>query len=279
MNNNKEGSQNSNNNEKTMPPKFGEVEVFRKINEVKFLYIDEELLLHAVPAETVTQFLKDPELPNNMRFELVTLLPGFKKVTEHCNQKIKDLKRIKKEPKGFHIPSEADIPLEIKEKLFFGVIETNKVPKDILDKIVVTTLTEDDYIKPQEGDQLDWLSFMLPDGKVFPYTILGDNVLSGYGFPVGLYTKGDEDVDPASVKHIHYEDPKTKRLKKGIYFEVYEGPGPKGPGGFNGIIVEEGKPIIIINTMKNEAYFVNADESKKGINCKDLSRAQFTVVG
>ena len=274
---NKNNSKN-NDNELRVPLQIGEaVEVFRKVRQEKFLYIDKDLLLQAAPLETVMQALKDPALSKDSRLELVSLLSGFKETTNHCNEKIKDLKRIKKEPKGFHIPNEADIPFDIKEKLSFGVIETNKISKEILDRIVVTTLTEDDYMKPQKGDKLDWLSFMIPDGKVFPYTILGDNVLSAYGYPIGLYTKGDEDINPKSIKNIHYQDPKTKKIKKGIYFEVYEGPGPKGSGGFNGIIIEEGKPIIIINTIKNEAYFINVEESMKGLAGKELITSIFTA--
>lgn len=268
------------NNEKVMPPQLGEAsKIFRKLSQPKFLYIDNDLLLQAFPKEIIMETLKLSELPNQLRFELTSIVPMFNEATDHCNKEIRNLNRFVISPKGFHIPPGAEIDIEIQEKIIKGEIALNKIPQDVLEKIIVKNLTEDDFIKPQKGDKLDWLSFMIPDGKVFLYTILGDNVLSGYGLPIGLYTKGDEDVDPGSIKHVHYIDPRQKGFTKGIYFEVYEGPGHLGPGGINGIIVEESKPIIIINTNKKEAYFVNVSESKKGFGRKDLMTSVVNVVG
>jgi len=246
---------------------------------VKFLYINNELLLRAFPSDTITNVVNDFDIKNDNKVELNSLLPSFEQITEHCNEKIRDLKRIKCEPKGIHIPKGSNIPLELVQKISDGEILFEKLPCDVQEQLVLETLTKDDCIKPQEGDKLDWLNFMIPDGKVFPYTILPGGELNRIGFPVGLYTKGNEDVSYRSIKNIFYKDPISGKVVKGIYFEVYEGPGPLGEGGINGVIVESNKPVIIINTDKSEAYFLNVNESTKGLGGIDLLPEKLQVVG
>ena len=264
---------------KLMIPKLKKaLSVFHELKSVKFLYIKDDLLLEAVPKDVIKEALNKPEIPLLVKFELILLMNSFNKVTNVFNKQIEKLHRIRKGPIGFHLPNDSGIEIELAIKILNGTLELSNFPKGIFEKIIVKNLTNEDYVKPQYGNKLNWLNFMIPDGKVFPYTILPDNSFTEYGFPVGLYTKGDENVDPASIKNIYYEDPKTKRVTKGIYFEVYEGPGDKGTGGINGIIVEEGKPIVIINTHKNEAYFVNVKDKIKSVPCNNLIESRFATI-
>lgn len=265
---------------KFMIPKLKKaLSVFHELKSVKFLYVNSSLLLEALPKDVIKEALNEPDLPLLVKFELILLMNSFDKVTNVFNKQIEKLNRIRKEPVGFHIPSNSGIETELAISILNGKVRLSDFPKNIFEKIIIKILTCEDYIKPQRGDKLNWLNFMIPDGKVFPYTILPDNAFSEYGFPVGLYTKGNEGVAPASIKNVYYEDPKTKRVTKGIYFEVYEGQGNKGPGGVNGIIVEEGKPIVIINTNKNEAYFVNINKKTKSLPCNGLIEPKFAIVG
>lgn len=265
---------------KLIPPDLGKaVRVFSKIHRLKFLYINSDLLLCAAPKDTMMKILKSPDVENSIKFQIVTMMSSFDIVTNHCNDVIKDLKRIKVKINGLHVSNNSIVPSDIIFKLCAEEIKLNELPNDIQEKLIVQSLTNEDYIKPQQGNVLDWLSFMIPDGKVFPYTILSDNALCGYGYPIGLYTKGDEDIDPGSIKNIYYKDPKIQDIKKGIYFEVYEGPGAKGIGGVNGIIVEGNKPIIIINTDKKEAYFINVEESTKNLSEMALPLKTLEVMG
>ncbi len=264
---------------KLMIPKLKKaLSVFHELKSVKFLYVNNNLLLEAAPKDVIKEALNDPDLPLLVKFELVLLMNSFDKVTSSFNKQIEMLHRIRKVPIGFHTPNDSGIETELANSILNGNIGLSNFPKGIFEKIIIKNLTCEDYIKPQKGDKLNWLNFMIPDGKVFPYTILPDNAFSEYGFPIGLYTKGNEDINPASIKNVYYEDPKTKRITKGVYFEVYEGPGEKGQGGVNGIIVEEGKPIIIINTHKNEAYFVNVNEKIKDLRCNGLIEPKFAMV-
>ena len=240
-------------NKLKIPPKLKDaLKAFSRTSSEKFLFIDDDLLLEAAPKSTMEKTLdKSDVIAWILKFELDFLIKSFDKITKLCNEKIENLKRIKIKPKGFYIPENSDIPKALVEDIKNGSIELSKLSGDLFDKIILKSITSEDYIKPEKGNDLHWLNFMVPDGKVFPYTILPDNILSKYGFPTGLYTKGDEDFNPQSIKNIYYIDPKTLKVTRGIYFEVYEGPGPEGKGGINGIIVEEGKPLIIINTKKN----------------------------
>lgn len=246
---------------------------------VRFLYFNEKLLLDAAPVKFIMQALKDPDLPSQVKYELVSLNSGFNTITKHCNKEIKDLKRIIVEPKGLYLSNNNFIPQNIIDGLLKCKLKLASLPKEVQEKIIVNNLTSDDVMKPQKGENLDWLSFMLPDGKVFPYTILPENILSKYGFPIGLYTKGDEDVNPKSIKYVYYSDPITTILTKGVYFEVYEGPGPKGAGGINGVIVDAKKTLVIINTNKQEAYFVNVKESRKGLYVQDFTQKGLMITG
>ncbi len=264
---------------KLMIPKLKQaLSVFHELKSVKFLYIRSDLLLEAAPKDVIKETLNKPEIPLLVKFELALLMNSFDKVTNVFNKQIEKLNKLRKEPVGFHIPNNSGIEAELAMKISNGTLELNNFPKGTFEKIIVKNLTNADYIKPQKGDKLNWLNFMIPDGKVFPYTILTDNAFSEYGFPVGLYTKGNEDINPKSIKNVYYEDPKTKRITKGIYFEVYEGPGDKGPGGINGIIMEDDKPIVIINTHKNEAYFVNIKDKIKSIPSNGLIEPKFATV-
>ena len=265
---------------KTLPPAPNKPsDELSKTDARKFLYFDTGLLLQAIPKERIISTFSDSDISNVTQQESRELLTIFNKMTDHCNEKIKDLKRISLEPKGFHIPTLADIPQDLLKEITEGRIDLKELPKGIHEKIILQSLTKEDYIKPVNGDKLDWLSFMIPDGKVFPYTILAESILNRYGFPTGLYTKGNEDINPLSIKHICYIDPKTKKLTTGVYFEVLEGPGPLGPGGINGIIVEDGKPIVIINTNKKEAYIINANKNTKDLQNINLLTSELTVVG
>ena len=273
-----------NKNSRLLPPIAAKVihEIVSKVtaSAVKFLFLNDELLLDATPKKSIVGALKDPNVPGEARFALSVLLRNIDEITKHCNKEIKDLKRIKVKPKGLHVPNAQFLPQEIIQKITNNdVIDFTAYSNEVKDKAVLNTLTEEDIIKPQKGDKLDWLSFMIPDGKVFPYTILPENALSVHGFPIGLYTKGDEDVDPASIKHIYYEDPRIKKIVKGIYFEVYEGPGPKGPGGINGLIVPADNPLVIINHKRKEAYFINDEKSKQGLQKKDLTNDSLMISG
>lgn len=264
---------------KFMIPKLKKaLSVFHELKSVKFLYVNSSLLLEALPKDIIKEALNKPDPPLLIKFELILLMNSFDKVTNVFNKQIEKLNRIRKEPVGFHIPDNSGVEAELAMRILNGTLELNNFPKGTFEKIIVKNLTGEDYIKPQKGDKLNWLNFMIPDGKVFLYTILPDNVFSEYGFPVGLYTKGNEDINPKSIKNVYYEDPKTKRVTKGIYFEVYEGPGDKGPGGINGIIMEDDKPIVIINTHKNEAYFVNVNDKTKNLPCNGLIESKFAMV-
>lgn len=264
---------------KFMIPKLKKaLSVFHELKSIKFLYINSALLLEAAPKNVIKEALNKPDLPLLVKFELVLLMNSFDKVTGAFNKQIERLNRIRKGATGFHIPKNSGIETELASNILNGKLELSNFPKGIFEKTIVKNLTCEDYVKPQKGDKLNWLNFMIPDGKVFPYTILPDNAFSEYGFPIGLYTKGNESIDPTSIKNVYYEDPRTKRITKGVYFEVYEGPGDKGPGGVNGILVEEGKPIIIINTSKNEAYFVNVNEKTKSLPCNSLIEPKFAMV-
>ncbi len=268
-----------NNNKPISQELSSAVKSFRKINRVKFLYINNELLLKAFPSDTIASVMGGFDITSDNKIELNAFLPLFDQITEHCNKRIRNLKRIKCEPKGIHLPKNANIPLELVLKIVNGGILFEKLPCDVQEQLVLENLTKDDCIKPQEGDKLDWLNFMIPDGKIFPYTILTGGELNRIGFPVGLYTKGNEDVSYKSIKNIFYKDPISGKVVKGIYFEVYEGPGPLGEGGINGVIVESNKPVIIINTDKSEAYFLNVNESTKGLGGIDLLPEKLQVVG
>ena len=271
--------QNYSGDNKEIVTKLGSaLKVFRKISGVKFLYIDDDLLLKAVPTETMVEAINNPQIPGFLKNEMKKLVNKFGEVVDHCNKQMNGLKKIKKELKGTHVPGGSDIEKGIAEKIVTGELVLENLSEDICEKVILKTLTADDYIKPARGNKLDWLNFMVPDGKVFPYTILAENALSSFGFPVGLYTKDDEDIDPASIKHIYYKDPKTKKVTKGTYFEVYEGPGPKGDGGINGVIVKEVTPVIIINHKRKEAYFVNVDEGKKGLVDGPLPTSRFETL-
>ncbi len=263
------------NNEQTVPPLPNKSS--NKLNSMQFLYFGKDLLLQATPKETIMSSLDKSDLTGAIKFMACTVLPGFDEITNHCNKKIKDLKRIQIEPRGFHVPSSANVSKDSLKQIVEGNVDLKDM-NNFCERIAVKSLNEDDYTKPVKGGTVSWLSFMIPDGKVFPYTILQDSALSKYGFPIGLYTEGNEDIDPSSIKHVYYVDPRTQKLMKGVYFEVLEGPGPKGSGGVNGIIVEEGKPLVIINNTRKEAYFVNVNESAKGPRI-DLLSSQLTVVG
>jgi len=266
-------------NEKEIVTKLGSaLKVFRKISGIKFLYIDDDLLLKAVPTETMAEAINNPQIPWFLKDDMKKLTKRLGSVVDHCNKQVDGLKRIKKELKGTHVPGDSNISKDLTIKISTGELVLEDLPEDVYAQIVLKTLTMDDYIKPTRGKKLDWLNFMVPDGKVFPYTILTENALSSFGFPVGLYTKDDEDVDPESIKRIYYEDPKTKKITKGTYFEVYEGPGLKGGGGINGVIVKEVAPVIIINHKRKEAYFVNVDESKKGLVDGPLPTSRFETL-
>lgn len=250
------------------------------LKRIDFVYLNKDLLFDAAPKDFIIEALKNPKVPTQTKFELAALLSAFNEVTNNLNIEIKDFKRLIIEPKGLHLSSKDCLPdIMIEAILNTRVSEISKLTKDVLDNIVLRTLTEEDYIQPQQGDKLHWLSFMIPDGKVFPYTILRENVLSKYGFPIGLYTKGNEDVDPNSVKYLFYEDPLTKKIMKGIYFEVHEGPGSKGPGGINGITSPVEKPLVIINHLRKEAYFVNFKERAKMPSLSKLISDKFSVIG
>ncbi|MBI1857501.1 MAG: hypothetical protein HYR97_00045 [Candidatus Melainabacteria bacterium] len=266
-------------NEKEIVTKLGSaLKVFRKISGVKFLYIDDDLLLKAVPTETITEAINNPKIPWILKSEMKKLVSKLGEVVDYCNKQVNGLKRIKKELKGIHVPYDSNLSKDLTIKISVGELVLEDLPEELHEKVILKSLTTDDYIKPARGEKLDWLNFMVPDGKVFPYTILAENALSSFGFPVGLYTKGDEDVDPESIKRIYYEDPKTKKVIKGTYFEVYEGPGSKGDGGINGVIVKETIPVIIINHKRKEAYFVNVDESKKGLVDGPLPTSRFETL-
>lgn len=243
--------------------------------QMAFLYFNDDLLLEAAPSKLIMQAVSDPHLPAQNKYELTALITGFNGIVKHCNKEIKDLKRIRIEPCGLHVPNDQTLPVtkDLDE------LKLKSLPKKIQEKIILKSLTKEDIIKPQKGENLDWLSFMIPDGKVYPYTILPTNVLSKYGFPIGLYTKGDEDVNPKSIKHVYYIDPETMVLSKGVYFEVYEGSGPKGPGGINGVIVPANKPLVIINNRRQEAYFVNIDEGKKETEMKGFTDKGLMISG
>ena len=284
---NKETDKNKNG---LVPPKLGDaVKSFRRFQPAKFLYINEELLLSALPLDAMK---KDPvlnggfDIPKDYKFQFKRvialfggLIPLFGKAIEYGNEKIKDLKRIKVTPKGIHVPLNSTAPLDFTPKILNGELLLDELTDDIRETLIVQTLTKDDYLcSPVEG-VLDWLNCIMPARKRLPYTIFPDNTLSPFGYPIGLYTKGDEDVDPESIKHIFYREPRSGKVTKGIYFEVYESSGVEGPGGVNGIIVEEGKPVVIINTNKKEAYFVNVEDSRRNLAGMDLSLSKLQVVG
>lgn len=275
---------------KLVPPELGNaVKSFRRFQPAKFLYINDELLLTASPLDSIKKnpFLSGSlDIPKDYKFQFNPikalfsgLIPLFGKTAEPCNKKIKDLKRIKVAPKGIHVPQNSKISSDLVSKILSGELLFDELTDDIREALIVQTLTEDDYLRSHIEGVLDWLNCVMPARKMLPYTIFPDNTLSPFGYPIGLYTKGDEDVDPKAIKNIFYKDPKSRRVTKGIYFEVYEGPVPKGSGGINGIIVEEGKPIIIINTNKKEVYFVNVEDSRKNLGGMDLSLGSLQVVG
>lgn len=232
------------------------------------LFINKNLLLEA-SAGGLVSFPKNKEMMKDLELteeEVTELKKNIGIMTDYFNREVKDLKRTKKEPKGFHLPHESKLPENLKKKLTGGTDIPDSLPNQIFEEIIVKNLTKDDIIKPSiDGKKLDWLNFMIPDGKVFPYTILAENFLCRYGFPIGLYTKQGQDIVPGSIKNIYYIHPITKKISKGYYFEVSEAPGPKGDGGINGVISPEDQTLVIINHKRKEAYFVNAEKSLQRI--------------
>jgi len=239
------------------------------INESKSKNIfsfNDELLLDSMLFKKVKDFAansKDAEKhdKSNIINELRTTLSKYEKIffelTEHFNKVVRGLKRLEVKPNGFH-------GLD-------NVLLNDPLPMVLLEKITVKTIKKEDIIQCTEpGKKKDWLNFMIPDGKVFPYTVLTENELSRTGFPIGLYTKEGQDVDVKSIKNIYYMDPITGKTKKGIYFEVYESAGPLGNGGINGVVAPADKALVIINHSKNEAYFLNLNKKDQSVGIPSM---------
>lgn len=201
---------------------------------------------------------EDIECLNGLKFILRESKDPLNELAEHFNKDVRDLNRIKVEPTGFHVPG--GIKLEDYEREYLRKKEP--LPIVLCEKLTVRSLVKDDVMA--STGKKDWLSFMTPDGKVFPYTVLTDSELTRKGFPIGLYTKEGQDVDVKSIKNVFYVDPLTNKIKKGVYFQVSEAAGELGDGGINGIIVPENRALVIINHTKKEAYFIN-------VNKKDVS--------
>lgn len=243
---------------------------------MQFLYLNEEFLLKAVPGNKVS-YPDKKEIINELNLtekELKQLKENLSVITEHFNKEVKNLTRLKKEPGGYHLPEDITLPSDLAERLKTEKDSPKFLPANLSGSISVSTLSKDDIIKSSKaGKKLDWLNYMIPDGKVFPYTILPENYLSRYGFPIGLYTKEGQDVNPNSIKHIYYIHPISRKITKGIYFEVSESKGEKGNGGINGIIVPENESIVIINHSKNEVYFINPDVTLQKIYTPIMPKA------
>ena len=250
------------------------------INESKSKNIfsfNDELLLDSMLFKKVKDFAansKDAQKHDkaNIINELRTTLSEYERIffelTEHFNKVVRGLKRLEVKPSGFHIIKDAS--LNQMEESFINK-SNQPLPMVLLEKITVKTIKKEDVIQCTEpGKKKDWLNFMIPDGKVFSYTVLTENELSRTGFPIGLYTKEGQDVDVKSIKNIYYMDPITGKTKKGIYFEVYESAGPLGNGGVNGVVAPADKALVIINHSKNEAYFLNLNKKDQSVGIPSM---------
>jgi hypothetical protein len=229
------------------------------------LLLESELLAQSLDFATHTKFDRDEDAEslNILQVSLEEAKDPLAELAEHFNKEVRGLKKITVDPKGFYVPDE--IRLEDYEREYLRKKEP--LPIVLCEKLTVRNLAKEDVMS--SSGKRDWLSFMIPDGKVFPYTILTDGELTKKGFPIGLYTKEDQDVSPASIKNVFYIDPLTNRIKKGIYFQVSEAAGPLGDGGINGIIVPDNRTLVIINHCRKEAYYVNVN--KKEITCSAQS--------
>jgi len=224
---------------------------------------DQRLLLKGVPEDTAKRILegKPLETYNEDERDIANLLIGLNKLKAHFNNAVKNLDRTVVNPEGFYVPEGVKLTeVEIK------AIQSGKpIPKELQEKIILNALTKDDITHPPKGKGRDWKHQMYQDGKTFKFTVLPRTDLSGQGFPIGFITNKGQTIDPKSAKTIYYKDPESGEIRKGVYFEVNEPAGPKGPGGINGIIVPAKEALVIIDSDKKKAYFINAEESRKNL--------------
>ena len=230
----------------------------------KLFFINDKLELESVPEKTAKQILEGKPLDNYNEDELdiALMLDGLNRAKAGFNNAVKGTKKEAVKPEGFYVPEGVTLtPDELK------ALQSGKpIPKELQEKITLSALTKDDVTKPQKGKNPSWRNEMYQDGKTFPFTVLDKNEQSTrIGLPVGFQTNKSQSIDPKSVKTIYFKDPKSGEIKKGVYFEVNEPAGPKGPGGKNGVIMEAPNPLVIIDTDGKKSYFINVDESRKNI--------------